>query len=166
MATADRTSLIDAYERGADLPAQALRGLSPDELLRHPPENAGPEVGKWSIHQVIVHLADAEFALADRVKRIIAEDDPVLLAWDENRFAARLAYDKQSAPDAATLIALTRKQLARVLRTLPAEAFDRTGRHSERGAQSAADVLNMAVSHMERHLQFVRAKRKLLGKPD
>ena len=165
MAT-DRTSLIDAYERGADLPAQSLRGLTPDELQRHPPENAGPEVGKWSIHQVIVHLADAEFALADRVKRIIAEDNPVLLAWDENRFAQRLAYDKQSASDAATLIALTRKQLARVLRTLPADAFDRTGRHSERGPQSAADVLTMAVSHLERHLGFVRAKRKLLGKPD
>ena len=166
MPATDRNSLIDAYERGADLPAQSLRGLSQDELLRLPPENAAPEVGKWSIHEVIIHLADAEFALADRVKRIIAEDDPVLMAWDENRFAQRLAYDKQSAQDAATLIALTRKQLAHVLRTLPADAFDRTGRHSERGPQSAADVLNMAVSHMERHLGFVRAKRKLLGKPD
>jgi uncharacterized damage-inducible protein DinB len=166
MPATDRTSLIDAYDRGADLPTQALRGLTADELLRHPPADAGPEVGKWSIHQVIVHLADAEFALADRVKRIIAEDDPVLLAWDENRFAARLAYDKQSAQDAAALISLTRKQLARVLRTLPAEAFDRTGRHSERGPQTAADVLTVAVSHMERHLGFVRAKRKLLGKPD
>jgi hypothetical protein len=163
--TPDRSTLIDNYERGADQTAQAIRGLTRDDLLRVPPADAGPEIGKWSIHQVVVHLADAEFALADRIKRIIAEDDPVLQAWDETRFAERLAYEKQSAEDAATLIALTRKQVARFLRTLPDATFERKGRHTERGPQTATEVIATANSHLERHLKFIRAKRALFGKP-
>ena len=163
MASAQST-LIDNYERGADQTAQAVRGLSRDDLHRLPPAGSAPEIGKWSIRQVVIHLADAEAALADRIKRIIAEDDPVLQAWDETRFAERLAYDQQSTDDAATLIALTRRQVARILRTLPDAAFDRTGRHSERGPQTAKEVIGMAVSHMENHLKFIRAKRALFGK--
>ena len=160
----DLLSLIDAYERGADLATHAIRGLTRDELVRVPPPDAGPEVGKWSIQQVIVHLADAEVAFADRIKRIAAEDDPVLQAWDENRFVERLQYERQSAEDAAALIGLVRRQLARVLRSLPADAFDRVGRHTERGPQRIVDVLGYAVPHLERHLNFVRAKRDLLGR--
>lgn len=162
--TPDRSTLIDNYERGADQTAEAIRGLAPDILLRKPPADAGPELGKWSIQEVVIHLADAEAALADRIKRIIAEDDAVLQAWDETRFAERLAYEKQSAQDAATLIALTRWQVARILRALPDAAFDRTGRHTERGPQTATQVVGMAVSHLENHLKFIRAKRALFGK--
>ena len=165
MAAADRQSLIDAYERGAELANEAIRGLGNEELNRMPPPDAGPEAGKWSIQQVVVHLADAELAFADRIKRIAAEDDPVLQAWDENRFVQRLAYDAQSAQYAAIMIALTRKQVTAILRSLPDAAFARTGRHSERGPQTILDVLGYAVPHLERHLNFVRAKRKLMGRP-
>jgi hypothetical protein len=160
----DRSTLIDSYERGADQTADAIHGLARDVLLRKPPAGAGPELGKWSIQEVVIHLADAEAALADRIKRIVAEDDAVLQAWDETRFAERLAYQEQSAPDAAVLIALTRRQVARILRAIPDAAFDRTGRHTERGPQTATQVIGMAVDHLENHLKFIRAKRALFGK--
>ena len=158
----DRQTLIDAYERGADLAAGAIRGLAREQLLRVPPPDAGPEVGKWSIQQVILHCMDSELVSADRIKRIAAEDDPVLQAWDENRFVERLCYDQQSAEDAAALIALLRRQTTRIMRNLPDAAFASTGRHTERGPQTIADVLGYAVPHLERHLNFVRAKRGLM----
>src|SRR5947209_18225050 len=103
-------TIIDEYERGADLPQQAIAGMSDADL------NAAPIAGKWSTQQVVIHLADAEAAFADRIKRIIAQDDPQLLSWDENRFVQRLHYEAQSVPDAIELIALTRRQVTRILR--------------------------------------------------
>lgn len=150
--------IIEQYANGGEKLAMAIRGLTPDDLLQ------APVPGKWSTQQVVLHLADAEAAFAERIKRIIAMDDPMLLAWDENRFADRLYYDAQSAEDAVQLIDLTRRQLARVLRKLPDEAFQRAGQHNQRGRQTLLDVLNTAIQHLDHHLKFVYEKREKLGK--
>ena len=107
---------------------------------------------------------DAEMAFVDRVKRIIAMDEPALLAWDENRFIERMHYEEQSAADAVELLALNRRQLCRILRACPPEALDRTGMHSEAGKMTARDVLAKTVWHLDHHLKFVQEKRKMLGK--
>ena len=151
-------SIIDEYEAGADKLIKATAGMTPADL------SAAPIPGKWSTHQVVVHLADAESAFADRIRRIVAEDEPLLLAWDENKFVQRLHYEAQSATDAVELIALTRRQITRILRVLPDADFYRVGRHSERGPQTIIDVLGYAVPHLDHHLKFVAEKRKALGK--
>jgi uncharacterized damage-inducible protein DinB len=155
--------LIDQYAAGAEKLAQAIRGLTSEDLLAAPPPG-GPEVGRWTIQQVVIHLADAESAFADRIKRIIAEDNATLQAWDENRFVERLHYHDQSAEDAVKIVELTRKQVARILKKLPDSAFARKGVHSARGPQTLIDVLNNAVPHLEHHLKFIHAKRAAMGK--
>ena len=150
-------SIIDQYEAGPDKLIKAIAGMTPSDMA------AAPIPGKWSTHQVIIHLADAEAAFADRIRRIVAEDNPVLMAWDENKFVQRLHYDAQSATDAVELIALTRRQITRILRVLPDSDFDRAGRHTERGPQTIIDVLGYAVPHLDHHLKFVAEKRKALG---
>lgn len=157
-------AIIEEYERGAEKLKLALRGLTHEDMLCPPAADAGPDVGKWTIQQVVIHLADADAAFADRIKRIVAEDDPVLQAWDENRFVQRLHYHDQSAEDAVAIVELTRKQVARVLKRLPDSAFTRKGRHTERGPQTVIDVLNYAVPHLEHHLKFIHAKRAAMGK--
>jgi hypothetical protein len=110
------------------------------------------------------HQADADAAFFDRMRRVIAEDNPVLRSWDENRFAQRLFYDEQSVEDALTLIEVGRRQMSRILRRLGAEAFARTGTHSERGPQTLAAVLEYAVAHVDHHMKFLLEKRRRLGK--
>jgi uncharacterized damage-inducible protein DinB len=154
----DTKSLIDQYEAGPAKLKQAIIGLSRDELL------AAPIPGKWSTQQVVIHLADAEAAFADRIRRVLATEDPPLLAWDENKFALNLHYDAQSAEDAVQMIELTRRQLSRILRASPASAMDRTGVHSERGKQSIQEILATAVTHLDHHLKFIDEKRKALRK--
>jgi uncharacterized damage-inducible protein DinB len=154
--------LIDQYESGGEQLALSLRGLTPQDLLCVPPADAN--VGRWSIQHVVIHLADAEQVLAERMKRVIAEENPQLLAFDENKWASRLEYDEQSAEDAAQLVELTRRQLARVLRKLTPADFERSGTHSESGRKTLADLLQTAVEHVEHHVKFIHEKRKFWGK--
>ena len=154
--------LIEQYAAAADKVAQAIRNLTPEDLQCVPDPAAN--VGKWSIQQVVIHLADAEAAFADRIRRLIAEDDPILYAWDENLFAQRLHYDRQSAPDAAEMIRLSRNQTARILRAIDEAALSRKGRHSERGPVTLAESLEFATTHLDHHVKFIHDKRANMGK--
>ena len=156
--------LVEQYEKGQQKLSQAIRGLTADDLRCRPGPDAPADAGKWSAQEVALHLADAEVAFADRIKRIVAMDDPVLQGWDENKFTERLLYDEQSAEEAAALVELTRRQLSTVLKKLPDAAFARTGRHTERGRQTLTDVLKYAVEHLDHHVRFIHRKREVMGK--
>jgi uncharacterized damage-inducible protein DinB len=155
--SANLTQLIGDYVDGARLLREAVRGLSREQLL------ARPVAGKWSTLEVVCHLADFEPILADRMKRVIAEDRPQLIGADENRFAAALAYHDRNLEEELSLIEQTRSQLARILRTLPVEALQRVGVHSERGPRSLEQLLSGAINHIPHHVRFIQDKRKALG---
>ena len=154
--------LIDRYEAGADRLAQAIRNLTREDLLCLPDPAA--DVGRWSIQQVVVHCMDSEIVSVDRLKRMIAEDDPTLIGYDENRFVANLFYDEQPAEDAAAIVALVRRTFARVLRKLPPAAFERAGTHNERGRVTVGSYLEATVEHLEHHVKFIHDKRANMGK--
>lgn len=154
--------LIDAYEKGADDVSQAIRSLTREDLLCPPAADAN--VGRWSIQEVVLHLADCDAVFADRMKRVIAEDNPQLVGFDETKWAAALKYDQQSAEVAAQMFELNRKQMAAILRSLAPAAFDRAGTHTERGRQTLTDILTYAVNHLAHHIKFIHAKRANMGK--
>ena len=149
---------LDHYAAGGVRLVQSIKGLESADLA------VASEPGHWSIGQVVIHLADAELALADRMKRVVAMDNPPLLAWDQDAFLATLHYDQQSVEDAVSLVELTRRQMGRILARLPAEAFARTGVHSEAGPLTLADLIVRADQHLDRHLTFVAGKRERMGK--
>jgi uncharacterized damage-inducible protein DinB len=151
--------LIDRYLSDATKLSNSIEGLSRDEML------AFPVPGTWSIQQIVLHLVDSDLVLADRMKRVIAEERPLLIGFDETKFAARLHYESQDAALAAAIFRDNRRQMAEVLKRLPPAAFERVGIHSERGKVTLADLVANAVNHLEHHLKFLREKRKLLGKP-
>ncbi len=149
---------IDHYAAGGQRLSLAIRGLEPADMA----VATGP--GTWTIHDLVIHLADAEVAFADRARRVIAMDEPALLAWDHGAFMAKLSYAEQSAEDAVVTVELTRRQLARILRTLPVEAFARAGVHNERGRITLDDILTIVDTHLDHHLKFVAEKRERMGK--
>lgn len=153
----DRT-LIERYAAGADVPARGIAGLTPGELTSF------PVPGTWSIQQVIMHLMDSDLIAGDRMKRIIAEDNPLILGYNETKFAERLMYHRMDPVAACDLFARNRRMVASLLRELPDEAFDRTGVHSERGKITLAQLVQTYAEHLEHHMKFVDAKRRALGK--
>ncbi len=153
-----RSDLINQYEAGAEKLALAIRGLTREDLL------ATPIPGTWSIQQIVLHMLDSDLIATDRMKRVVAEDNPTLIGFDESRFATSLFYEEQSAEDAAKIFELNRKMFARVLRKLPEAAFDRQGTHNERGPLRLRELLETYVNHLEHHLKFIVDKREKLGK--
>jgi len=156
-------AIIDQYERGGQKLHNAILGLSPNDLRWVPPPDA--DIGRWSIQQIVLHLMDADLIWTARMKCIIAETDPLIVGYDESKFAAELFYDQQDADSAVRIFDLNRRQFALVLRKLPEAAFSRTGRHSERGSITLGQSVQWMVEHVEHHLGFIRRKREKLGNP-
>ena len=150
------TTLIDDYLSGPALLRQAVAGMTQEQLA------ARPISGKWSTLEVICHLADFEIVFADRIKRVIAENEPTLFGGDPNEFAARPAYHQRNPEEELLLIALIRQQVARILRTLKPEDFQRRGIHSESGPITLETLVQRITGHIPHHLRFVEEKRKAL----
>lgn len=144
--------LLKEYEQGADLLRAALNQVEEPELRLH------PVPGKWSIQQVVCHLADFEPIYADRIKRVLVEDNPTLFGGDPDVFAAGLHYDQRSVPEELDLIVTVRKQIARILRHTDVEDFQRTGVHSESGPLTLETLLERITRHIPHHLKFVNDK--------
>jgi len=155
--------IVDQYEGGGDKLTAAIAGLSKQEMLWTPPPDAG--IGNWSIQQIVLHLLDADLIWAGRMKCIIAEENPLILGYDESKFAASLLPAEQDADNAVRIFDLNRRQFTRVLRKLPDSAFSRTGRHNEIGAITLGRCVQRQVEHVDHHLNFIRKKRDKLGKP-
>lgn len=150
---------IDQYAAGASTPASWIRGLSRDDLL------AVPVPGKWSIQQLILHVLDSDLIASHRMKRIIAEDQPLLVSYDETAFADKLGYEHLDAGAACELFRLNRDQTAQILRRQPESAFTRTGIHTQRGKITLLENIQLYSQHLTHHAPFLIEKRARLGKP-
>ena len=149
-------NLIDNYLAGPQLLRQAVIGMSPEQFV------ARPIPGKWSTLEVVCHLADFEIVYADRIKRVIAENEPTMFGGDPDVFAARLAYHQRSPHNELLLIELIRKQVAQILRTLRPEDFQRRGNHTESGVLTLETLLKRITGHIPHHVRFIEEKRKAL----
>jgi uncharacterized damage-inducible protein DinB len=152
------SNVVDRFAEGGTRLRESLRGLEPEDL------HATPGPGKWSIHQLVIHLADSDAILIDRMKRILTEDNPMLFKADESAYVEKLAIRELSLEDALLSFEVGRRQFARVLRSLPSEAFDRVGTHSERGRMTVRDLVGIAADHLDHHLTFLNEKRVRLAK--
>jgi uncharacterized damage-inducible protein DinB len=151
------STLVESYLAGPGLLRQKVRGMTAEQL------RARPVPGKWSTLEVLCHLADFEPILADRMKRVIAEDNPTLVGADEEHFARRLCYHERDAEEELTIIEMTRRQLGRILKTLGPADFARVGRHTERGPLTLEQLLTLATNHIPHHAKFLDEKRRALG---
>ncbi len=149
--------MIEAYLAGPIALRKAVAGMSREQVL------ARPLAGKWSTLEVVCHLADFDPIMADRMKRILAEDQPQLIGADEKHFAAALAYHERDMEEELTIIERTRSQMARILRTLKPEALQRVGIHNERGPLTLEKMLTTTTNHIPHHLSFIIEKRLALG---
>ncbi len=151
--------LIDEYAAGATLPAKGIAGLTKEDL------NAHPVPGTWSIQEIALHLMDSDLIGSDRMKRIAAEERPLIIGYNETLFTKHLGYDRLDPKLACDVFEKNRQITAAMLRNLPDTAFSRTGVHNEKGLVTLEGLVRGYVEHLNHHLKFLYEKRRLLGKP-
>lgn len=149
--------LADEYLKGAVDLGAAVAGMTRTQLTTR------PIPGKWSTIEVLAHIADFEPIMADRITRVIALPDPLLLAADETLFAKAMDYQSRDADEELAVIVSIRTKMARVIRALKPEQLKQTGVHSIRGLLTLEQVIQTVSNHIVHHLPFVLEKRKALG---
>ena len=120
-----------------------------------------PADGAWSVAEVLHHLADAELQQSVRLRRMLAEDRPVWLAWDADRYAAALGYEARPGADALALILANRNLNVRLLASMPLELWSRTAVHPQAGEVDVAGWVRIATEHLAEHV--LQARRAVIG---
>lgn len=152
------SAAVERFAAGAAVLKTSIDGLTRDDLL------ARPIPGTWSIQQIVIHLWDADLVAADRMKRVIAEDAPLLVNFDENLWVEKFGYEETDPHLAAELFRLNREHMAALLRRQSDETFQRFGIHTQAGKKTLFELVNGYADHLDGHLVHLRRKRELLGK--
>lgn len=144
---------MDRYGAGYDEVVRALEGATDAEL------DARPAPGAWTAREIVHHLADSEMTSAIRLRRLIAEDSPVIHGYDQELFARRLYYDRPLQPSLDAFRAARASTAALLERLTPAE-WQRAGTHSESGPYSVERWLEIYADHAHNHADQIRRARR------
>jgi hypothetical protein len=132
-----------------------VAGRSRRELARH------PAPGKWSVQEIVAHLADAELAFGWRIRNVTVTPGVDLQWWDEHLWSKALGYAR--IPTRASLAAFAAARVANVemLRRVPAAILARGyGMHAKRGRQTLRDFVTMEAAHDLNHIRQIDALLK------
>jgi hypothetical protein len=149
----ERKKLIDQYNDGYRVVAEALIGADDEEL------DARPAPGKWSAREVVHHLADSEMTAATRLRLLVGTDNPQIYGYDQDQFARRLFYDR---PIEASLDAFktARRATGEILtRMSDADWARAAGTHTEHGKYTAERWLEIYSPHAHRHAEQILVAR-------
>lgn len=129
-----------------------LRGLSRSALTRRP----APD--KWSIGEIVAHMADAELAMGWRLRGMLATPGVALAWWDQDAWADRLAYTAGPVRAALTLFRELRRANLRLLASVPRAWWDECyGVHERRGRQTVRQFVALEAAHDLNHLRQIDA---------
>jgi len=157
-ALGDRDALTALRETPGAL-RQAVSGLSPEQLST--PE----QPGKWSVLQVVQHLADSEIVGAFRFRMVLAHDGPTVPGYDQDLWAERLRYEEADVETALNDFTTLRNSNLRLLERATPEDRQRVMRHAERGDESIETMMRLYAGHDTVHLRQIARIRTAIGAP-
>jgi len=144
----------DVLAHTVDALREMILGVDPAVLAR-------PEVpGKWSVNAVIAHLADSELVWSNRLRRVLAENRPELIGYDQDLWAARLGYDERDVVADLDLFDVVRRANLALLARTDETDMSRTGFHQERGEETVEHMIGLYAGHDLVHLAQAR---RILG---
>ncbi len=150
MTPEERERLIEQYADGYAEVERSLRGFPKEQLTAHPIE------GKWSASEIVQHLADSEMTSALRIRKLIAQDRPLIESYDQDAFATRLRYNERDIEPAMDALRAARSTTTQLLRLLTEDEWKREGSHPEHASYTAEDWLRIYATHAHNHAAQIR----------
>ena len=147
----NRDGKIASYGSAYQKLTSALEGF-PREMWQY-----RPSVDRWTIHEIVVHIADSEVNSYIRCRRFLAEPGSTVLGYDEGRWARELHYHEQSTGDALELFKWLRHKSYELIKDLPEAAWSNTVHHSENGLMTMDDWLDTYERHIPEHIEQMQA---------
>ena len=141
----EREERIRRYEAGPARLKDALTKV-PAEAMKW-----RPGAGKWSVHEVVCHCGDSEANGALRIRYLVGEPDPLIVGYDQARWAEVFDYHDAPIGPALATVEAVRANTAALLKRLPEKAWSVSGRHTESGSYTAEDWLQIYSEHLEKH---------------
>ncbi|MBM4424231.1 MAG: DinB family protein [Chloroflexi bacterium] len=145
MTSDERRQKIESYGRAYETLSEALKQF-PREMWHCQPAEG------WSIHEIVMHIADSEANSFVRCRRLIAEPGSPVLGYDENQWAKALRYDTQSAGDALELFKWLRRASYNLIKAQPDSVASHVIHHSENGPMTFDDWLDAYERHIPEHV--------------
>jgi hypothetical protein len=152
----ERNEKIEMYGNGHALLIEALDNI-PREMWKFKPE---PK--EWSVHEILVHLADSESNAALRARKLIVEPGGLLMGYDQDKWSVELDYHDQSYEDSLEIVRLARKTTYELLRKQPSEVFGHSVRHPEYEEPYTFEKwLDIYSAHIPGHIEQIRNNYKV-----
>ena len=124
-----------------------------------------PEPAKWSIAEIVAHLADTEIAASWRMRSVIGENGVTTQPFDQDAWASAFQYQKRDARRSLEVFRVLRENNLALLKEIPREAWDNYGMHLERGKETVRHLTRMFAGHDTNHiLQIERIVKQLKSK--
>lgn len=140
---------LDVLSQTAQFLARAVGDLSNDQVRQ--PE----QTGKWSVRDVLQHLADSELVWGFRLRMTLAQDRPRLVGYDQDLWALRLHYEKTDPREALQQFAVLRQSNVNLLKAASENDLQRVAVHAERGEQTIEQMIRLCAGHDLVHLNQV-----------
>lgn len=145
-----RATLVARYLDGIRELDAVVDGLTEAQL------DLRPAAGEWTVREIVHHCADSEMTSAIRLRRLLAEDNPVIDGYDEAAFARRLHYDVRPVAASLAAVRAARETSASILEHLSDADWSRAGTHSQSGPYSVDDWLRIYAAHCHDHAEQAR----------
>jgi uncharacterized damage-inducible protein DinB len=130
--------------------ARLIKGVSKKKLAKRPAQD------KWSVTEILAHLADTELVQGFRVRMILGASGVAIQGFDQDEWARYSNYATHDTALSLEAFRVTRERTVRLLKSLPQEAWERYGMHSERGKETVTHVTEMMAGHDLNHLKAIR----------
>jgi hypothetical protein len=153
----ERKKLIDLYNGGYAAVAEALLKITPEELAFK------PDSKRWSVREIVHHLADSEMTAAVRLRLLVAQDRPTIHGYDQDEFSRRLYYDRPHEVS-LELFRLVRESTSEILERLTPAEWVREGTHTEVGPYGVESWLKTYSEHAHKHARQIRVVRDAAAK--